>query len=339
MSDYETVQRKRNIVVGGFAILGLMAFVWLVFKMGDMPATVSRFKSFLVLARFSSAPGVQKDTPVRFCGYQIGRVTLVKAPTLLPEVIDGNETGRSFHQTVVVMAIDKEYDSIPANSAVRLMTRGLGSSYIEIKAPLPWEDPPPSEEVLKNGSLMQGATGMTSEFFPEESQRKFEQLVDGLRVFVANANDIIGDPKNKQNIGGILANINQASQDASTMLVKAEQTLEEAVQAIHSYQELAQAGKHSLQNADTKIDDLVTSVVTTSEQLGKASAQMRLALEKINRGDGTLGKLVMDARLYENLLETTVQLQQVLADIRLTFRGVNELGLKKVWSKGVPVEK
>lgn len=336
MSDYEAVQRRRNIVVGGFALIGLFAFSWMVLKFGDMPAAVSQFRSFLVLARFSSAPGVQKDTPVRFCGYQIGRVTLVKPPAMLPEVVNGQETGRIFHQSVVVMAIEKKYNQIPANSRIRLMSRGLGSSYIEIKAPLPWEDPPPSEEVLCNGCIMQGETGMTSEFFPEESQQKFEDLVDGIRAFVANANDILGDPNNKTNIHGILANINDASCKASTMLVQAEKTLSEASEAIQSYQALAVTGQSTLKHADVRIDELVTAVSATSEELGKSAAQMRLLLEKINHGEGTAGKLIADARLYEKMLETTAQLQIVLNEAQRTFRGINERGLKRVYTKGVP---
>jgi hypothetical protein len=252
--------------------------------------------------------------------------------------VDGRETGRSFHQSVVVMAIDKKYDQIPANSSIRLMTRGLGSSYIEIKAPLPWENPPPSEEVLTSGTILQGQTGMTNEFFPEESQKKFEELVDGLRVFVSNANDIIGDPNNKQNVHGILANINSASCQASATLLKAEQAMEEATVAIKSYQELAVAGKLSLQHADTKINDLVSAVSTTSGELNKATGQMRLILEKINQGEGTAGKLIADARLYEKLLETTTQLQAVIGEMQRTFQGINELGLKRVYTKGVPAE-
>ena len=82
MSDYETTQRKRNITVGIFVLIAVCAFVWLIFKFGDLPTAVSRFRSFQVFVQFPTAPGVQKDTPVRFCGYQIGRVTDVMAPQI-----------------------------------------------------------------------------------------------------------------------------------------------------------------------------------------------------------------------------------------------------------------
>ena len=82
MSDYETMQRRRSMVVGIFVIVAVIAFFWMIFKFGDLPIFVSEIKSYQVKIQFPSAPGVQKDTPVRFCGYQIGTVTDVKPPNI-----------------------------------------------------------------------------------------------------------------------------------------------------------------------------------------------------------------------------------------------------------------
>ena len=128
MSDYETIQRRRNIVVGIFVIVAVAALVWLIFKFGDLPATVSRFRSFEVYVQFPKAPGVEQDTPVQFCGYQIGRVTQVMAP----EIRQDGKPDAIYHQSIVVLSIDKKYGTIPSNVEIKLMTRGLGSSYIEL---------------------------------------------------------------------------------------------------------------------------------------------------------------------------------------------------------------
>ncbi len=60
MSDYETIQRRRNIIVGIFVIVAVCVLVWLIFKFGDLPTTVSKISSFDVLVQFPTAPGVQK---------------------------------------------------------------------------------------------------------------------------------------------------------------------------------------------------------------------------------------------------------------------------------------
>ncbi len=114
MSDYETIQRRRNIVVGIFVIVGLCALVWLIFKFGDLPTVVTRVGSIEVFVQFPTAPGVQRDTPVRFCGYQIGRVSAVTAPEIRTDM----ETGLEYYQTVIVLSIDKRYVNIPSNIEV-----------------------------------------------------------------------------------------------------------------------------------------------------------------------------------------------------------------------------
>ncbi|MCH7558809.1 MAG: MCE family protein, partial [Planctomycetes bacterium] len=195
MSDYETTQKKRNMIVGVFVIVGICALVWLVFKFGDLPTAVTKMGSFEVYVQFPTAPGVQKDTPVRFCGYQIGRVTEVMAPNRRKDLV----TGLKYYQTVVVLSIGKSYVNIPSNVEIKLMTRGLGSSYIELKQtpgkPLEPLDPNrPGTKFLMDKILLQGSTGITSEFFPEESQKKLDELVDGIIALIANANDIIGSP-------------------------------------------------------------------------------------------------------------------------------------------------
>ncbi|MFA5240412.1 MAG: MlaD family protein, partial [Phycisphaerae bacterium] len=191
MSDYETLQRKRNVVVGVFVVVAICALVWLVFMFNDFPTVVSKLSSFQVFVQFPTAMGVLKDTPVRFCGYPIGTVTKV-AP---PQIREDLNTGLKYHQTLVVMSINRNYDNIPSNVAVKLMTRGLGSSYIEIAVdpslPLTPRDPNRPETIyLVDKMMLQGSAGMPSEFFPEENQQKLEELANGHLPLINKAHDI-----------------------------------------------------------------------------------------------------------------------------------------------------
>jgi len=317
VSDYETTQRRRNMIVGVFVVVGICALVWLIFKFGDLPTAVTKMGSFQVYVQFPTAPGVQKDTPVRFCGYQIGRVTEVMAPDERKDLM----SGLKYYQTVAILSIDKRYVNIPSNVEVKLMTRGLGSSYIELKQtpgkPAEPIDPNRPETVfLVDKILLQGSTGITSEFFPEESQKKLDELVDGIIALIANANDIIGSPNNKENLQKILANLTEASQEAK-------QTIEE-------FRKFAVAGTTTLKSADTKAEELVVAMVDTSEEVSKAAAQMRLILEKINNGQGSASRLINDGRFYENLLENTQQVQLLLEELKSFVAQARD--------KGVPIK-
>ncbi len=326
MSDFESAQRRRDVVVGLFVIFGLAALGWMIFKFGDLPTTVSRMRSFQIYTQFPTAPGVQKDTPVRFCGYQVGRVTNVMPPRLLEDL----KTGQEYHQTVCIMSINKDYVNIPSNVDVKLMTRGLGSSYLELKldrnhleAP-PLDPNDPSSKYLKGGMWLQGSTGMTSEFFPEESQKMLEDLVQEMRVFIGNANDILGDPNNKANIKASLGHLSQAMAKASTLMDSAEKTLE-------SFRTLADTGTNTLNSVDAKAERLVASIITTSGELGSAAARLRLAMEKVNQGKGTIGRLINDAGLYENLLENTEQLNVLLKNLQDLIDKVSEKGIRSIY--------
>ncbi len=297
MSDYETTQRRRNITVGIFVIVAIGALVWLIFKFGDLPVKVGELRSFQVFVQFPTAPGVEKNTPVRFCGYQIGRVTKVMAP----EIREDRKTHLRYHQTVVVISIDKRYVNIPSNVEVKLMTRGLGSSYIELKVdPTKPEGPldpnRPETKFLVDKMLLQGSTGMTSEFFPEESQKKLDTLINGLGTFVKNFNDILGDPNNKENFRMTLANLAEASKQAT-------QTLEE-------------------------LQKFFVAGISASEELSKTVAEFRLIIEKINKGEGTAAKLVNDGRLYESLLENSQQLGVLREEIKSFITELKEKGVK-----------
>ncbi len=332
MSDYESAQRRRDVIVGLFVIVGLAALGWMILKFGDLPTAVSRIRSFEVYVRFPSAPGVQTDTPVRFCGYQIGRVTHVMAPAVLPD-----NSGRRYHQTRCVLSINKQYVDIPSNVQAKLMTRGLGSSYIELavdpnKLPAPPMDPNrPETRFLVKGIELQGSSGVTSEFFPEESQKKLDRLIGSINIFVANANDIIGDPDNKRNIRTTLANITDASRNFSVAMDEATKTMEDARKTIEEFRRLATAGGETLKSVDGKTERLVVSLVNTSAEIGQAMAQLRLAMEKVNTGDGTAGKLINDARLYESLVETTFEMNVLLKDLKQLIDKVSEKGLRSVY--------
>lgn len=290
MSDYETIQRKRNIAVGIFVIVAVFALVWLIYKFGDLPITVSKIRSFEAYVRFPTAPGVQKDTPVSFCGYQVGRVTEVKHPKVMQDL----NTGKFYHQTLVVLSINKKYSDIPQDVEAKLITRGLGSSYINLKL-TSFDVNEPTGPFLIQGSLLQGSTGASSEFFPEESQEKLNELVDDLKTLVNSSNDIVGDPNNKENIKNTLANLAEASQQTT-------KTIEEFRQ-------------------------LAASMMGTSEELSKATEQLRLILEKVNSGQGTAAKLINDGRFYENMLENTQQMQTLLEELKLFISQARRKGL------------
>lgn len=342
------------MVVGFFVILSVCALVWLIFKFGDLPTFVTKLDSFKVYVQFPTAPGIQRDTPVNFCGYPIGRVTQVMAPEEKDELSNGKKTGKRYYQTVVILSIDKQYSAIPCNVKVKLMRRGLGSSYIEIEQcpdipPTPLDPNRPETVFLYDNAWLQGSTGVTSEFFPEESQQMLDELIDGVNELVANANDIIGDQANKNNFKQIMANLSDATEQlqetldgirkftatGTSTLEKADAKIDQAVTAFvktgEDIRKLATTGTETLESFDDKAERLVVAMVDTSEQLSGAMGELELVLEKINSGQGSAGRIINDGKFYENLLENTEQLQKVLEETKTFIQELREKGIKARW--------
>ncbi len=181
------------------------------------------------------------------------------------------------------------------------MVRGLGSSYIELSAdpslPLaPLDTDRPETAFLRDNMLLQGSTGTTSEFFPEQTQKKLDELITSLNIMIDNANRIIGDPNNRQNISDSLHNLKSTTYQATQAL--------------------------------KQLESFFAAATTTAGDLSKAIVKLQSILDKINTGEGTLGRMVNDAKFYENLLENSQQLSLVLEELRELLKKLNEKGGK-----------
>ena len=289
------------MIVGGFVIVAFCAFCWMVFIFGELPIAVSRFRSFTVLVKFANAPGVQKNTPVKYCGYQVGKVIEIMAP----QSVTDRETGQSYHEVNVTLAIEKKYATIPSHIRVMLMKRGLGSSYIELQIdpdmPLVPLDPARPETIyLVDEMVLRGGTGVSSEFFPPEMQKKLESLVDSIGALASNANEVIGDTDNKANIKKTLANVTE-------MTAQATETLK-------SVKQFSDVGAAKLESATEKLND--------------ALGEFRNIMAKVNNGDSTAAKLLNDGRLYENLLDSSLELQMALEQLKILAAEAREKGIK-----------
>lgn len=296
MTDYQTKQRQRNMIVGGFVMIALVAFLYMLIRFRDLPLAVTKINSFEMLVYFPEAPGVQKDTPVQYCGYQIGRVMNVAPPKLY----------KGAHRVGVTMAIEKRYSDIPKDVDIYVMKRGLGSSFIELR--LSPEKAAEAEEFLTEKTTKDdGQVGMASDFFPPEIQNKLEDLVDSITLLTANTNTIIGDSENQTNIKKMIANIEAASGQA-----------DETLRSVQKFSDVS----------SEKVQVVGDKVVLAAEQLEATLSQTRDLLAKIDNGDGTAGKLVNDGRLYENLIESSRELHMLLDQIKQWVDQAQEEGVR-----------
>ncbi len=305
MTDYNTLQKRRNVVVGGFVIIAFAAFIWMIFIFGELPVAVSQLRSFNVVVNFPAVPGVQQNTSVKYCGYQVGRVIAVSSPFRFTDP----ESGKSVHHVKVTLAIERKYFDIPSHVDILVIKRSMGSSYIDLQVdpdkPLVPLVPERSETAFLVADLppLEGRVSMSNEFFPEEVQKKLEDLVDSLTILTRHANDIVGDTENKEHVKETLANVTEVTRQARDTLVSVKRFSDSGTMAIES----------------------------TTEKLNATLQDLRNLLAKANEGDSTAAKLLNDGRLYENLLDSSQELKMTLEQLKKLAAEARENGIKIKW--------
>lgn len=127
-------QKVTEIGVGVFMILGILALVFLAFKVSGL-TSYSYAKSFEIKADFQNIGDLKVRAPITIAGVRVGEITSI---TLDPET----------YQAVVHMRIEHD-EKIPIDSTANIYTAGLiGSNYISLT-------PGFSDTYLKNGDVLQ----------------------------------------------------------------------------------------------------------------------------------------------------------------------------------------
>src|SRR3989338_5272652 len=127
-------QRIIEICVGIFMILGILALLFLAFKVSGL-TTYSYANSYKITADFQNIGDLKVRAPVTMAGVKVGQITDIQ---LDPET----------YAAIVTMRIDRQ-DLIPIDSTANIYTAGLiGSNYVSIT-------PGFSNQFLKSGDVLQ----------------------------------------------------------------------------------------------------------------------------------------------------------------------------------------
>jgi phospholipid/cholesterol/gamma-HCH transport system substrate-binding protein len=154
--------------------------------------------------------------------------------------------------------------------------------------------------------VLQGETG-GSELIPEDLQNKIKTLATKVTTLVDNVNVIVGDPNNQVNLKKSLANLSTAT--------------EESISTLKSIREFTT-------NANQKVSSVSDNLMGTSEQLGETLTEIQRLVNKINSGEGTVGKLINDDKLYYNLVESSEELKASLEKMKKVMDKTSEKGIQ-----------
>ena len=279
-------KRVREFRVGIFVILGLAGFFVVLFTMTSPGSFRGRYT---VLTVVDDAQGMRRGDAVQMRGVNVGRVR-------------GFDLGR---ETGVQLSLEIEGDwRIPVGSRTEVISQGfLGGKVVSIITG-------PGPGFLEPGVLL-----------PGESVGGVLEVASGMADVAADvlvrAQAVLSDSTIAGTGAAILALrdlLNEARDMTDGWAAEARAVLEDLKQSAANVEGIT--GAEEWLNTLASAESTLATLERTSVTLEQSSASLNSILGRIERGEGTLGKLLADDSLYDSTDAALASLRELLDDLR-----------------------
>ena len=252
-------------------------------------------------AYYDQVGGIQTASHVMIYGVKVGSVTKV---TLDEDPSKGVE---------LELSIDRRY-RIPADSKAKIFSNGvMGGKAVDIVMGS-------SPEYVDDGGTLASEVGVDIidmagselEFFKE----KITEVVGSLTTTLDGINSLLEE--NSANLNSIVANVDGITASTDEILRDQKTHLKEAIASLNLFAQ-------SLGDNTEHIDSIMGNLDAFSAQLAEADlvSEVESTVEHLNAvlaaadaETGTVGKLLNDAELYDNLSAASDNLSLLLADLK-----------------------
>jgi phospholipid/cholesterol/gamma-HCH transport system substrate-binding protein len=285
-------RKQTSLIVGGFALAALGALAIAILSLSSQQGVFA--DRYRLIGYYENVQGLLPNAPVWLAGKQVGRVDSVE--------LDTRPDGKASVKVVLQVDTDVQ-DRIRSNSTASIGTIGLlGDRYVEISLGMP------NEPVLEAGAEIRTAS-------PGNLTRVIDtgaKTLENIATLAKSLNEVVaGFQREKGGKGladsvGAIADIVNEIQDGSGLL--------------HSliYDEYEGGGVESIGRSLATLDDILDEVATGEGLLHSlvyeplteqdvvlevldAGSRLNSILAKMDSGEGTIGLLLNDPTLYEDL--------------------------------------
>jgi phospholipid/cholesterol/gamma-HCH transport system substrate-binding protein len=292
--------------------LTVVAVVFLILGFNFLKGKSVLKTGFFLYAKYSDLKKLASSNAVYANGLQVGTVySTVAADASLKELI-------------VEVKLSDEYE-IPVNSLATIETNPLGAPVMDIQLGN-------ATKFLKSGDTLRsvenaGMLGAISNKLGPLSDQLTTTLVT-LDSLMRNFNSLL-DTNTKGNLRSVISNLNDATGHITASTISLEKLLN--VQSGALAQSLANIDEFTgnLAKNNSKIDSTLAYLQITTRNLSEADIDglingfkrsadsLSSIINHINSTDGSLGALINDKALYNNLNNITRSLNVLLDDLRV----------------------
>jgi phospholipid/cholesterol/gamma-HCH transport system substrate-binding protein len=337
---------KRNWFVGGTVLLALITLAFLIIMFGGSLGSFFAGEKIHVTFRSDRADGLSEGSAIRYLGQNVGTV---KNVTLILD--------QQPNYVVISAEIDKAI-KLRRDMVGNIRIPGVLGSASIIELDLPAKPGTKANEFLTGGEeIPTSFVGLS--IFPSEYGDLAGEIRGAVKEF-REAN-VVGDFRTALNnfnaqvtkAGNVMDSINavlgtpEAQTDLKTAIAKAREAVEHANAVTANFEKIS----NELKTMPAKLDATVTDVqagvtdaratiklaqdriVTVSDQLNRNLDKIAAVLDdarsisdKINKGDGTLARLLNDPKLYETIVTMTEVINETVKDVQRLVRGIEQEG-------------
>jgi len=279
---------QTDVAVGLFVLVAFGVLLWGSAQIGALRAWTGADGRRMVV-RFQNVAGLDKEAPVMVAGVPVGRVDQLALE---------NRVAR------VTLRIEDPDVRIPADSIVAIRSRGLlGEKVIEII-------PGKSSELLTSGGVL---TRTEEAADVDQLVNRFAQIADDVQRVSATFRNVLGNAEGEESMREVVANVRELSGDLRRVLDENEEKITRIVTSLDSFSlDLAQLTEENRQS----ISKLIRNFLAASRNMNEALDAVASVADKLEQGEGTLGKLLTDDELYAEVDATLVEARSALRAVR-----------------------
>ena len=242
-------------------------------------------------ARFSDVSGLSASSPIYANGYKVGVVEQIHYDYEHPEMI------------VAVIGLDNKLN-VPKGTRAEISSDLLGNVKLELKL-----GPNPLDLIAKGdtieGGMASGLMGKAAGMVPQ-----IEVMLPKLDSILASLNSLLKDSTLRHslhNVEHITANLSSTTNELNHLSAQLNQQLPPMLTKVDGVLTNAEGVTHQLNELN---------LVALMEKVDRSMANVEQMTAKLNSNEGTLGLLMRDPSLYDNMNATMQSADSLLIDLK-----------------------